>query len=55
MRFGEALHDLRRKHGVSQRELAVKTGLDFTYVSKLENGRNLPRQATKCEHLSNCR
>ncbi len=45
MLFGEALRELRRKHGVTQRELADKTGLDFSYISKLENGRNPPPAA----------
>jgi transcriptional regulator with XRE-family HTH domain len=45
MLFGEALRELRRKHGVTQRELADKTGLDFSYISKVENGRNPPPAA----------
>lgn len=40
--FGEALRDLRRAVGMSQRELARRTGLDFSYISKLENGRMPP-------------
>lgn len=45
MTFGEALRELRRKHGLSQRDLAEKTGLDFSYISKLENDRNPPPAA----------
>jgi HTH-type transcriptional regulator, competence development regulator len=45
MLFGEALRELRRKHGITQRDLANKTGLDFSYISKLENGRNPPPAA----------
>ena len=35
--FGQALRSLRREKGVSQRELAQKVGVDFSYISKLEN------------------
>ena len=44
MTFGEALRTLRREANVSQRELADQVGLDFSYISKLENGR-LPAPA----------
>ncbi len=44
MRFGETLRSLRRESGISQRELAAKIGLDFSYISKLENDR-LPAPA----------
>jgi transcriptional regulator with XRE-family HTH domain len=44
MTFGEALRTLRREAHVSQRELADRVGLDFSYISKLENGR-LPAPA----------
>jgi transcriptional regulator with XRE-family HTH domain len=37
--FGAALREYRRKAGISQRELAERTGLDFSYISKIENGR----------------
>lgn len=37
--FGEALRELRRAAGLSQRELARQAGLDFSYISKLENDR----------------
>ena len=40
MTFGEALRAIRRETGVTQRELAERVGVDFTYISKLENGRN---------------
>src|SRR5438046_67985 len=44
MAFGEALRTLRREAGISQRELAGKVGVDFSYISKLENG-HLPAPA----------
>lgn len=42
--FGHALREHRRASGLSQRELAERIGVDFSYVSKLENGR-LPSPA----------
>jgi len=43
--FGPALRDLRRAAKLSQRELAARTGLDFSYISKVENGRMPPPAA----------
>jgi transcriptional regulator with XRE-family HTH domain len=43
--FGPALRDLRRRVGLSQRELAERTRLDFSYISKIENGRLPPPAA----------
>jgi transcriptional regulator with XRE-family HTH domain len=37
--FGMLLREKRRLAGISQRELATKAGLDFSYISKLENDR----------------
>lgn len=42
--FGRALRDSRRGAGITQRELAERAGVDFSYVSKLENDR-LPAPA----------
>ncbi len=42
--FGNTLREYRRATGVSQRELAQKAGLDYSYISKIENGR-LPAPA----------
>ncbi|MBI4303543.1 MAG: helix-turn-helix domain-containing protein [Chloroflexi bacterium] len=36
--FGARLRELRKLTGLSQRELAQKVGVSFTYLSKLENG-----------------
>lgn len=44
MTFGEALRTLRREAGISQRALADGAGVDFSYISKLENG-HLPAPA----------
>jgi transcriptional regulator with XRE-family HTH domain len=43
--FGQALREVRRSKGVSQRELAGKVGVDFSYISKVENGRLPPPAA----------
>lgn len=43
--FGESLRQLRRSKGVSQRELAEKVGVDFSYISKVENDRLPPPAA----------
>ena len=45
MTFGTKLRILRRDAGITQRELADRTGLDFSYISKLENDRNPPPAA----------
>lgn len=40
--FGSRLKELRRQRDMSQRLLAEKAGIDFTYLSKLENGKAPP-------------
>jgi transcriptional regulator with XRE-family HTH domain len=45
MTFGQKLRELRRDSGVTQRQLADRTQLDFSYISKLENDRNPPPAA----------
>lgn len=37
MRFGERLRQLRQEKNLSQRELAEEVGVNFTYISKIEN------------------
>jgi HTH-type transcriptional regulator, competence development regulator len=45
--FGQYLRDLRKRAGLSQRELAQQAGIDFTYLSKIENNRvDPPAEAT---------
>lgn len=43
--FGDALRERRRTAGISQRDLAEQIGMDFSYISKLENGRLPPPAA----------
>jgi HTH-type transcriptional regulator, competence development regulator len=38
--FGERIRNLRKARGLTQREFAEQLRIDFTYVSKIENGRN---------------
>lgn len=40
--FGCALRELRKQKGITQEQLALQVGLDRTYVSNLELGRNSP-------------
>lgn len=42
MTFGETAKRLRKERGISQRDLAEQVGIDFTYLSKIENDRMEP-------------
>ena len=42
MPFPDRLRELRRTARLSQRALAERVGVDFTYLSKIENGRVEP-------------
>lgn len=42
MSFGERVRELRKQLGISQRELADQSGINFTYLSKIENDRMDP-------------
>lgn len=37
-KFGIRLRELRKQTGMSQREVASKVKIDFTYLSKIESG-----------------
>lgn len=39
MTFGQRIRELRLQHGLTQRQLATQAGVDFTYLSKIENDR----------------
>ncbi len=43
--FGTMLRELRRAAGLTQRQLAERLGVDFSYISKLENDRLPPPAA----------
>jgi transcriptional regulator with XRE-family HTH domain len=40
--FGQRIQRLRRDQGLTQRQVAGQLGIDFTYLSKLENDRGEP-------------
>ena len=44
-KFGTLLKEVRRSKQVSQRELADRVGVDFSYISKIENNRLAPPAA----------
>jgi len=50
--FGAALRIRRREAGLTQHDLAERAGLDFTYISKLENDRLPPPAADTVVLLS---
>ena len=50
MNFGERIRELRKTRDLSQRDLAAQTGINFTYISRIENGKlefsEFPSEAT---------
>ena len=42
MTFGEKIKELRKAQDRNQRDLAESVGIDFTYLSKIENNRMEP-------------
>ncbi|MGD2034374.1 MAG: helix-turn-helix transcriptional regulator [Bacteroidales bacterium] len=50
--FGQLFRELRRSRSVSQRYLAEKVGVDFSYISKIENDRLPPPSADTIEKIS---
>lgn len=52
MTFGQALKQIRREKNVSQRDLANKVGVDFSYISKIENDRLPPPSADTIVRIS---
>jgi len=51
--FGRVLRELRRSRGISQRNLAAKVGVDFSYISKIENDRLPPPAADTIVKICN--
>jgi len=41
-RIGKRIRELRKKRGYTLRELGEKLNFDFTYLSRVENGRKIP-------------
>jgi transcriptional regulator with XRE-family HTH domain len=52
--LGRILREKRRSAGISQRRLAELAGLDFSYISKIENGRLPAPAADTLVRLANC-
>src|SRR6266702_6074615 len=52
MEFGRRLRDLRKQKNVSQRDLATRVGIDFTYLSKIEGGRSAPPSEDVIRHIA---
>jgi transcriptional regulator with XRE-family HTH domain len=44
--FGQRLRELRAEHGISQDQLARKTGVHATAIGRLERGAREPRLTT---------
>ncbi len=53
MTFGQRLRELRKAKGLTQRELADIVGLNFTYLSKIENGAMQPPRGKTIAALAN--
>lgn len=53
MRFGEKLKELRKKRGMSQKELAVKIGTTSRSVINYEKGKRLPGSVETVLHIAN--
>ena len=52
MEFSECLRTLRKEARLSQRELAERIGVDFTYLSKIENRRVEPPSETVLKNVA---
>ena len=52
MEFGQRLRDLRKQKNLSQRDLAARVGIDFTYLSKIEGGRLDPPSEVIIQRLA---
>ncbi len=50
MKLGERIRELRKQKHLTQRQLAELIGVDFTYLSKIENGRLGYTPSTKTIH-----
>ena len=52
MTFGGRIRQLRKSHRLTLRELAGQVGIDFTYLSKIENSRMPPPAAATIVRLA---
>jgi len=47
-RLGNCIAEARKKHGLSQEELAHRSGIDRTYFARIEEGRANPTIKVLC-------
>ena len=52
MDFGSRIRQLRTERGISLREFADRVGIDFTYLSKIENGKVDPPSEEKIKVMA---
>ena len=52
MTFGERLRELRKLRHITQRDLAERTGVDYTYVSHIERGKTPPPSAATIHRMA---
>lgn len=50
--FGHYLYELRKKRNLTQKDLAKKTSIEVTYLSKLESNRSVQPKEETIEGLS---
>lgn len=50
--LGRALRELRNRAGITQGELAVRMGIDLTYISRIERGKRGVRWHTVLRFLA---
>jgi HTH-type transcriptional regulator, competence development regulator len=52
MNFGSRIRELRKAKGISLRDFADQVGIDFTYLSKIENGKVDPPSEEKIKSMA---
>lgn len=53
MDFGSRIRELRKEKDISLRDFADMVGIDFTYLSKIENGKVDPPSEEKIRDIAN--
>jgi len=52
MDFGSRVRELRKERGISLRDFADQIGIDFTYLSKIENSKVDPPSEAKIKSIA---
>ena len=52
MDFGSRIRELRKEKDISLRDFADRVGIDFTYLSKIENGKVEPPSEEKIRKMA---